>query len=366
MRTKQNIINQAQAIGSTATTFRGALRYIYQDGRTIRLDRWEADLCTWGHHPHMVHGGWRGNERYDVSSDRGIAAVQDWHVAQYERRGRNRCTVLDLPDREESSAILTAIGLGLCKWHGLWTLDDAEFLTAEIDAALATTISYLYRTGSECYPSIQIGENAGYSHRESTRWDKYTSRQSYQRTEHHITVTVSRRAIAVLGGVDRLTVGGLLMIDADQVGIREYRASWLEQGKGYDLRRVYGHIIRGYHVERKPLLDDNDAQLARARKLAAQARRKSLSSVLATRQERRRQRAELASYANIWVGAQDSIEAGNCPQGTAQAEKKFRSAIHADGELGGIRADALLSLRDDTYVRRTIAVAMKRYIQEAA
>lgn len=70
----------------------------------------------------------------------------------------------------------------------------------------------------------------------------------------------------------------------------------------------------------------------------------------------------------IWVGIQDSLDSGNCRVLTLDFANKFRQqlelySIHNKvGEIGAVRADVLLSIRDDEYTRRACMVASKRYV----
>lgn len=61
----------------------------------------------------------------------------------------------------------------------------------------------------------------------------------------------------------------------------------------------------------------------------------------------------------VWVGYDDSINAGNCEVQT----ERFRKTISTrfDGEIGGLRADYLLSLRNDTFTNRAVKLASQRY-----
>lgn len=149
-----------------------------------------------------------------------------------------------------------------------------------------------------------------------------------------------------------VVVGGLVTLAAECVGVREYRATWAEQSRGFDLKAVDGFIIRGHHVR------GND--LNKARVSAATARRATLATRIADRQKRSTQRAhdrEL-NLNTVWVTMADSLAVGNCvPATTAQAQR-IKELL--GGNVGAVRADVLLKIRDDYYVRRAIARAIQR------
>ncbi len=75
----------------------------------------------------------------------------------------------------------------------------------------------------------------------------------------------------------------------------------------------------------------------------------------------RAHKAELASLVGVWVGLDDSLRAGNCQTESLAQGDRIRRALNAHGEIGGVRADYLLTLRDDAYTRRAIATARGRY-----
>jgi len=150
--------------------------------------------------------------------------------------------------------------------------------------------------------------------------------------------------------LDNLFIGGLLTIDARKIGPREYRAKWVEQGRGVSLNVTNGYIIRGYHVVA------DSATEARAK--AAKARARMLISALSQRAKRQAHRRDVEQYKNVWVTREDSIAAGNCDAGTRQATSELRRKL--GGEIAAVRADYLLSYRDDAYTRRAVERAANR------
>lgn len=59
----------------------------------------------------------------------------------------------------------------------------------------------------------------------------------------------------------------------------------------------------------------------------------------------------------IWVDADASIRSGNCPAGTDAMASRVRAVV---GPVSAVRADVLLSLRDDAFTRRAITASAKR------
>lgn len=143
-----------------------------------------------------------------------------------------------------------------------------------------------------------------------------------------------------------VVVGGLVTLAAECVGPREYRATWAEQSMGFDLKAVNGFIIRGHHVR--------GTDLNRARRSAAAARRDTLATRIAQRHKKSTDR----KLNTVWVTMADSLEAGNCVPGTTAATQRIKAVI--GGDIGAVRADVLLTIRDDIYVRRAIARAVQK------
>lgn len=69
---------------------------------------------------------------------------------------------------------------------------------------------------------------------------------------------------------------------------------------------------------------------------------------------------ERAISVNPFVCVEDSLAAGNCLPGTEQFRTRVQSQLGAEGPLGAVRADVLLSMRNDQYVRRAVLVAASR------
>lgn len=73
--------------------------------------------------------------------------------------------------------------------------------------------------------------------------------------------------------------------------------------------------------------------------------------------------AENTGLSTVWVSPADSLNAGNCLAITKDVADKIRRRL--GGNVGAVRADYLLAMRDDTYVRRAIRAAQTRGAQHA-
>lgn len=160
-------------------------------------------------------------------------------------------------------------------------------------------------------------------------------------------LSITRRAYVALDG--NLMIGGLITLDAEKVGNREYKAVWAEQSRGFDLKAVEGWIIKGYHV--------TGGTIEAARKKVAKARILGVEQALITREKKNNKRAEFKPLKTVWVSIEDSLKAGNCLPGTEAAARVVREKL---GNISAVRADVLLSIRDDYHTRKAVQAAQNR------
>lgn len=319
------IVDLAQSRGSTATTAAGAKRFLL------------------AHMPAPIHG----LAVLGTGRKLGPWWRRDHSAATAYRLSRTRTRYYAWLDR-------------IAAEHGVWTLDAAEHEAQRLSEAVASRIgrrlesAWPYRrsksrwAGGDHVVSVTIADSVPVAHGETRRaWSK---NGKWSGTDSRATLAITARAVAEFGERG-LIVGGLVTLDAERVGPREYRAVWAEQSRGVSLRSVHGWIIRGYHVTA------NSLEQARAR--AAIARRPALAAALAWRASSRRDSAALR---HVWVGTTDSIAAGNCPAGTDQARRRVLVALRADGDVGAVRADWLLRACPDlrVYALRAAGVAASR------
>ena len=159
------------------------------------------------------------------------------------------------------------------------------------------------------------------------------------------TIRATQSALRLFPGL--IGPGELVIVDAKKIQHREYSVSWLEQGRGFQLKIVKGFLIRGHHVKSRTI------QLAR--KKAKSDREKTLDQLLQSRRDKKFWSVE--NLKHIFVSSQDSIRAGNCESGTQQAISRL---VKQFGNFCGLRADVLLDANKSNYTRRAIVAASNR------
>lgn len=202
-------------------------------------------------------------------------------------------------------------------------------------------VSTSHWAGGNHTTNIKIGLPAA-SGLSETAWSG-NGKWSGKNSIHNITVknnwlrNVYKNKIAV--------IAGLITVDAKKLKNRVFAATWIEQGRGFDLKLVSGYIIRGYHIK-------TQASVEIAERKVTKIRLKSAGLII-------KNRLKNVGLKAIFVSVQDSLAAGNCPAGTKiflnQVVQKF-------GRYAALRADLLLTIRDDFYVRRAILAAKSHCI----
>ncbi len=97
----------------------------------------------------------------------------------------------------------------------------------------------------------------------------------------------------------------------------------------------------------------------------ASARRQIKEAINALRKRRTEKRERdfaaraLSEAFRVWVSLDDSYASGNC-RSMSDAFAKER-VYPVEGEIGALRGDVLLSIRDDAYTRRAVVRASRRY-----
>jgi hypothetical protein len=187
------------------------------------------------------------------------------------------------------------------------------------------------------------------------------SGKSYRERMHIITLSLHK---SVFMYPEIACIGGLVTVYAEKFAPRCYRASWVVGGyrARYGIER--GYIIKGYHVTEDQLLavTGETGKRALAVRIVNEKRKQTIAVTLHRRAVLQKQRRENKDYRekarNAWVTFESSLKAGNCQTGTQQMKNIVQRRLHADGDIGAIRGDILLSMRDDYYVRRAISAAM--------
>lgn len=164
---------------------------------------------------------------------------------------------------------------------------------------------------------------------------------------------ITQRCIDALG--ENLLIGGLITLDAEVIAPRTYRATWLEQSRGVSLKIVQGWIIKGHHCTAKTL--------EKAQKQVAKARASQVLAIFNNRAALRKLDFTHFPLHQIMVTRGDSLNAGNCIPGT---DSFIRTHFGDKGNPKAVSALSLLTIVDDSFVRRAILEADARQRQTAS
>ena len=312
------IIAKAQAAGSTATTNAGARRYLL------------------AHLPPPVQGLKKLEALANLASRIGLPLLaprhpgnrNSWYAARQESRMNIRA------DRYAHSL-------------GVISLSAATAWAETEDRAVVDRIGLTY---ADCYAvpsgswaggnvgvSITLGDRPA-AHAETVR--VWSDNGKWSGNDLSARVTVTRRAVLEMGA-EGLVVAGLLTLDAEKVGPREFRATWAAQKGALGLKTVSGWIIRGYHSIRKTL--------AAARKEAAAARSEQAQAAL---KARARKHLAATGYRGVWVTLEDSLAAGNCRPVSESVKARVCAAV--GGPVAAVRGDVLLSIVSAEQYQRAV------------
>jgi hypothetical protein len=94
--------------------------------------------------------------------------------------------------------------------------------------------------------------------------------------------------------------------------------------------------------------------------LAAWSRRAASARIAAERVAEQARIATVITERDPWVTRNDSLLAGNCPQGTDLFIRVLRHDLDAAGDIGAVRASYILARRDDAFTRRAVNHAARR------
>jgi hypothetical protein len=143
------------------------------------------------------------------------------------------------------------------------------------------------------------------------------------------------------------TPDGSIIVDAELIAPREYRVKWVRQSQGFGLTTESGWLIRGYHVKA--------TTIEQARRKARTVRQEAVDGRVRQRAKRSQIRRE---WNRVFVAVEDSLRAGNCKSMTDQFASQVWRTIGATGPCA-VRADVVLSLRDDYYTRKAVTAAAR-------
>jgi hypothetical protein len=295
---KYDVIERAQQAGSNAKTKAGAIRFL---------------IAAAKNNTPLYH--------------RGVKPAR-WHRKRAEWDNR------ELSRRAERAA----------KNLGVWALDVAErlaqiFFEKMIDKTYPLKTSQSSWAGGNHSTTWEIADAPGCFGGSTKAWSrngKWSGSNSYA------TLQFTTRALSYFPTGH--TRDGAIVLDAEPVEKNVFKIVCPVQARGFDLKMADYWLIKGFHSSKK--------SLTAAKKEVAEARKKSIAALL-------RKRTQKINAKHVWVSIDDSLAAGNCQfQTTAFARNVFEKI---GGEVGAIRGDFLLELRNDIYALRALGAAQKRY-----
>lgn len=308
------LISLAVSRGSTATTLPGARRYLLS------------------HLPSPIPGlqltPWSGRRAEPAYTDRHSSHNHLRRLARQEFY------------KQASLARSHARAARICAALGLSTRDRAHAMpaTRTLSREEARILRIVAGTHKSCQIKITQSDypprKEGHGCRKS-RWDYTPSTLTVAVGAEWIDTMLQHLYIRAEGEVcDRRA------IKLHGITARRY---WLRQASGRRGWLVTAPRRDPYHAA----VDESAAAV----KFAVQAWRAQDESA-------RKRAAENAQLAHIWVTEQDSLAAGNCGPITIAMAAKIKSTL--GGDIYAVRADVLLGMRDDSYVRRAISIAAQR------
>jgi len=150
-------------------------------------------------------------------------------------------------------------------------------------------------------------------------------------------------------------IAGMVTTHATEIEPGVFRASWVEQGRGFSLRKVSGFIVVAGHDAVHGPTESAAKQTARRRNPEYQAEQSRQAAERAKRVEAKigpiramLERGDIGSFGDITVTFADSIRAGNCETGTTHWRNK-----HFPG-------------RESATIREVLAVADEKPLVVAA
>lgn len=310
----QSILNIAMSRGSQAKTKSGAWKYL---------------LSHLPYNPRFASIG---------SPNFGAFEVRSW--AQPKRKGYER-------KRTEIRAGRIASALHL------WTKEDAEAESIRlsnldsIQSLIEQNFPYRRASGNWAGGKLRVEINLGSPNCDGYAERAWSKNGKWQGNNSVAEFTITARAIQ-FGCVRPEGI----ILDAVQLGPREYEIWFARQGRGFQIYAQYGFMIKGYLSEK--------ASIELARKDVKKKRTQTLSLRVMQRQKKADTRKEHNSLSSVWVTREDSIAAGNCPTGTEREATRITQWLGSNGLVGAIRADVLLNITDTIYVRRAITHARNR------
>jgi hypothetical protein len=217
-------------------------------------------------------------------------------------------------------------------------------------AALAAFRAAGYRqaqstwAGGETRYKVSVGRPA--AHGEGQR--VWSSNGKWSGNDATLSITVSPLWLRTVHQTGLAVVDGLFTLSAREIdapdGYRAWDATWVVQGRGFDLRTEFGVIVRAASGETSHGRTLKSA-LGVLRRRTRAARVVALGDI------------NPADYPDVMVTLADSRRAGNCPSGTADWVAK-----HFPGRTSAPVAEVLAVDDRNAFASRACVVAVRRHL----
>lgn len=333
------ISHLAESLGSHATTRRGQLRAIIR--------------CTWAHQ-HIR------NALAPASKSDTLRAWQEREKARHLHADAKRAAGIGGGERQKYLRRLRSEYAALTDAS---THETAAKLLAEINGRRAAlSLAPLPMPALRIYSYGKIMRQHGPIPRKSGAGDltenlvlgdthdcrasrDYGDRGSVAKSygypvwDHHVEWEIpADHEIVLIGGL----VTSVRRGDISRSRRAPIPCHWAEKSAGYAGKWIAGYLYRGYHARSERGLVE---RVSRDRHEAAAAKWAARHNDVELRRAAR----------TLWV-SRDSLRAvGACDPGIDSARRKIETALSASGEIGGVRADWLLSQPDYApWARRVI------------
>jgi hypothetical protein len=338
----QKLIQKAQNLGSVAKTFRGALAFLRS--QTTPAIPGLAALGTATHPSNRL----RRDRKIDFDLKLGCSHA--------DRLARQAASLIPGLTATSPDALLEEGAAACTHMTGDLQLTMRRQLLRTIARRLERSLlnDWPYRASASTWAGgyhsvgVNIGDTPAASGGSARVW---SANKKWSGTNSSARLTITERCVRTLGY--SIIESGLIAVDAECVGNREYQVAWVEQARGFDLKLVSGWLIKGYHVTGGTLED--------ARRKVAKVR---LQQAIERRVARLQGEVDSGRYdlSTVMVSRDDSIQAGNCAAGTNAFVKRFMAVIAGRKQ---IPADELLRLERSQHSLAAVTYALARNQHDA-
>lgn len=268
---------------------------------------------------------------------------------------RDNATVRALPEQEKESVRAAIKRHNDRTFAAQWEQADyREERRMEVERVVAPIVKRLYRVatgtwaGGETFVRVNVG-TPGASGEGERAW---SSNGKWRGLNARLMVTVQPgwgKHVEVEGLAE---AAGLLTTHAKQIGAGTWAATWIEQGRGFELHARSGIIHRtsdGSFIHAASMAGLRQILAKRERAAAVSLKRDAISQFLCTATI-----AEIAEqYGSVTVSRKHSLKAGNCPSGTDSFINRFLAGRKT------VTVRELVALRHDMDSRRVKAAIIQ-------